>query len=86
MWKLSRYYWRVSADSLVLRLPTEEDAQAIVDIYNYAVLNTTATFDIDLDTVENRKAWLRNHTHLSPAIIGEQGGTVVGWAFLSVDI
>jgi phosphinothricin acetyltransferase len=34
------------------------DAQAIVDIYNEAILSTTATFDIEPKSVAERRQWL----------------------------
>ena len=78
-----RYYWPVPTGKLVVRHPRESDAGEIVDIYNHAVQHTTATFDLDLDTVGQRTEWIRHHTGMSPAIVAEIDDSIVGWASLS---
>jgi L-amino acid N-acyltransferase len=59
------------------------DAARIAEIYNQAVLNTTATFDIDPKTPEDRVAWLAEHDDRHPVIVVERDGVVVGWGSLS---
>ena len=66
-----------------IRLSTEADQEAILDIYNDAVVNTAATFDTELRTMEKQMAWYRNHKKNHPVIVAEAGGKVVGWASLS---
>ncbi len=56
---------------------------AIADIYNDAVLNSVATFDVELWTPERRQQWFREHRHPYTALVAERGGEVVGWASLS---
>ena len=34
-----------------------KDLKDIVEIYNWAILNTTATFDIELKTVDSHLFW-----------------------------
>jgi L-amino acid N-acyltransferase YncA len=59
------------------------DAAVIAEIYNQAVVNTTATFDIEPKTVEDRAAWLAEHDDEHPVLIAERDGVVVGWGSLS---
>ncbi|MBC7265980.1 MAG: GNAT family N-acetyltransferase [Anaerosomatales bacterium] len=66
-----------------IRTATPADAQAIADIYNHAVLNTTATFDTEPVDAESRRAWLSKRGPEHPVVVAEEEGTVVGWAALS---
>ncbi|MEX0682523.1 MAG: N-acetyltransferase family protein [Dehalococcoidia bacterium] len=65
-----------------VRPATEADVPAIRDIYNEAILNTTATFDIDPKTLEDRLAWFHETQHPHCIIVAEEDGQVVGWASL----
>ena len=46
---------------LQIRKSTSDDLKAILDIYNEAVLNTTATFDTAARTFEKQLEWYENH-------------------------
>jgi phosphinothricin acetyltransferase len=60
------------------------DLAAITEIYNEAVLNTTATFDTDPKTLAEQEAWLAEHsTPNHPVLVAELGDQVVGWASMS---
>ena len=69
--------------SLVIRLAAPSDAAAIAEIYNEAITTTTATFDLEPKSLEERKEWLRAHTGRFPVLVGEIDGAVVGFASLS---
>ena len=71
------------SDMLTIRPATEKDQEAIMDIYNEAVENTTATFDTEKRTAEKQFAWFRNHKHNHPVIVAEENGIITGWASLS---
>lgn len=62
-------------------MPT--DAAAIADIYNEAILTTTATFDTEPKSVAERRDWLQAHDERHPVWVAEVGGKVVGWVSLS---
>ncbi|OYP28875.1 GNAT family N-acetyltransferase [Rhodopirellula sp. MGV] len=66
-----------------LRRATESDAAAIADIYNYSVLNSTATFDTEPKTTSDREQWIRDHGDRFPVFVAEADGVVVGWGALS---
>jgi L-amino acid N-acyltransferase len=68
---------------LTIRQAIENDMSAVADIYNDAILNTTATFDTETKSLENRIQWLNQHSSMNPVIVGEFEGVVVGWASLS---
>lgn len=69
---------------LNIRPATENDVIAITEIYNEAILNTTATFDTDPKTVESRMKWFRAHDANHPILVGDINNKVVGWASISV--
>lgn len=66
-----------------IRPATDADAPAITDIYNQAVINTTASFDTEPKSVQDRVRWLANRPARHPVIVAEQDGAVVGWGALS---
>ena len=68
---------------LKIRPATENDIHAITEIYNEAILSTTATFDTEPKTMENRLDWFKGHDEAHPVIVGEINGEVIGWASLS---
>ncbi len=59
------------------------DLARITDIYNWAVENTTASFDIKSHTIEQRAEWFAGHDERHPLIVYELEGKVVGYASLS---
>lgn len=61
------------------------DAAAIAAIYNHAVLSTTATFDTEPKTPEDRAAWLAGHEskRQHPVLVAEIDGVVAGWGSFS---
>ena len=68
---------------LQIRKATIDDLNAILGIYNEAVLNTTATFDTTPRTFEKQLEWYNNHKENHPVFVAEENKTIVGWASLS---
>jgi phosphinothricin acetyltransferase len=68
---------------LLIRPATAHDVPFITDIYNDAVLNTTATFDTEIKTLDDRLAWYESHDENHPVICAEVDGKVAGFASLS---
>ena len=60
-----------------------EDLQAITDIYNDAVIKTTATFDTEPTTLDAQKVWFNQHGADYPLLVCTKDDQVVGWAALS---
>jgi len=68
---------------LSLRRAVPADAPAIAGIYNEAILTTTATFDLEPKSVDERTEWLRSRDGRHPVLVAELEGKVVGFASLS---
>jgi L-amino acid N-acyltransferase YncA len=66
-----------------IRLATEADLRSINDIYNYYVLNSTCTFQLEPETEEARRTWFAAHGRRHPVIVAERDGKVIGWGSLS---
>lgn len=74
----------MNSDSKVLiRRAEHDDVRVITDIYNDAILNTTATFDVDPKSPAERLAWLQSHDDRHPVLVMEVEGRVIGWACLT---
>jgi phosphinothricin acetyltransferase len=68
-----------------VRPASQDDLSGILEIYNEAVLNTTATYDYDPRTIEHRLAWYDDHVKNNYPIfvaVNDQG-RVVGWSALN---
>jgi phosphinothricin acetyltransferase len=60
------------------------DAEAIADIYNYEVENSTATFDLVSRTVEAQREWITARSGAFSALVATaEENRVVGFAALS---
>lgn len=69
--------------SVAIRKAELADVPSITDIYNEAVLTTTASFDIDPKTVEDRTKWFQSHDERHPVLVAIVEGKVVGWVSLT---
>ena len=49
----------------MIRKAEEKDIPVLMDIYNDAILHTTATFDTEIKDYANRLEWFRAHTGIS---------------------
>lgn len=68
---------------IMLREATLEDLPEMLAIYNEAVLNSAATFDLEAQTLEERTVWFNTHGGKYPLIVAELDGKVAGYACLS---
>jgi L-amino acid N-acyltransferase len=69
--------------TIQIRTADLADLDAITEIYNEAILTTTATFDIEPKTTTDRLDWFRAHGPKYPLLVAELADGVVGWASLS---
>ena len=67
----------------VVRVAVETDQRAILDIYNDAVLHSTATFDLEPRTWEEHLRWFEEHRPPYQVLVAAVGDTVAGWGSLS---
>ena len=68
---------------LTIRRATTMDLPAINEIYNDAVVNTTATFDTQTKTMKERENWFAEHGSKYPILVTEDDSHIIGWASLS---
>jgi L-amino acid N-acyltransferase len=66
-----------------VRLARPTDSDAILAIYNEAVLRSTATFDLVPRTEAEQTAWMSEHGGPHPAVVAVEDGEVVGFGSLS---
>jgi len=71
--------------NVTVRPATRDDLPGVLEIYNDAVLNTTATYDYDPRTLEHRITWFEDHAENNlPVFVAEdEQGRVVGWSALN---
>lgn len=69
--------------ALLLRRAEEKDIPSITVIYNEAIKNTAASFDLKPVSEEDRQLWLKRHDSIRQVIVAELDGDLVGWASLS---
>lgn len=67
---------------IYIRHAEQGDLPALLDIYNYYVLNTPITFDVEPRTLAQRQAWLDSFapTGRHQCFVAVQDGTAIGWA------
>ncbi len=76
---------------VTVRTAEVQDVPRIAEIYNQAILRTTATFDIEPKSEEVMRAWLAHHDARHPVLVAsvDTGGSavgreqVIGWSSLS---
>jgi phosphinothricin acetyltransferase len=68
---------------VTIRIAKIQDLNQVTEIYNYAILETNATFDTEPKTIDDQKNWFKKHGKKNPIIVAEQDGKIVGWASLS---
>jgi len=69
--------------SILIRPAELSDLDAITEIYNEAILNTTATFDTEPKTGSEQLSWFHDHDARHPVLVAVLDGNVAGWASLS---
>ena len=67
-----------------IRLARREDVPALLDIYNYEVINGVATLDLNTRTLDEWYDWYDAHNKDNhPLIVGAENGEITGYASLS---
>ncbi len=59
------------------------DAQAIADIYNYYILNTVITFEVDPVTPQEIMSRMEKYKEIGPYLVHEENGEVIGYAYVA---
>ncbi|MBI2992588.1 MAG: N-acetyltransferase [Gammaproteobacteria bacterium] len=68
---------------VAIRAANAADLPAILEIYNYYVVHSTCTYQIEPDTEEKRARWFAKRGSAHPVTVAEADGTIVAWASLS---
>jgi L-amino acid N-acyltransferase YncA len=68
---------------ITIREATLEDLPAMLAIYNHAILTTTATFDLEEWTLEQRREWFSHYGGRDPLLVAVREGEVIGYSSLS---
>jgi phosphinothricin acetyltransferase len=63
----------------IIRRATIGDLAAITEIYNDAIVNTVATFDLQPKTMDEQVIWFKNHGPKFPILVAELDAKVIGW-------
>jgi L-amino acid N-acyltransferase len=66
---------------MIIRDARDTDLPAILAIYNDVVQTTTAIYEDDLSTLEQRRAWFDGRRKQGlPVLVGEEAGEVIGFS------
>ncbi len=68
---------------MTIRLANHADLFAISDIYNYYVVHSTATYQLEAETIAERVKWFEMHGSKHPVTVAVVDDAVVGWGSLS---
>lgn len=69
---------------MIIRRARQQDLQALLEIYNYEVINGTATLDIQPKTLAQWQVWFDAHNKENhPLYVAEADGQVAGYVSLS---
>ena len=64
-----------------IRIATENDLEAMLEIYNDVIVNTTAVYDYEPHTLEMRRQWFRiKEAQGYPVFVAEENGRIVGFS------
>jgi len=69
---------------VAIREAVREDVPELLRIYNHYIAVSTATFDLEPQTLEQRQEWFSHYGGAYPLIVAEADGRIVGYAYLSV--
>ncbi|HWS30123.1 MAG TPA: GNAT family N-acetyltransferase [Clostridia bacterium] len=66
-----------------IRMAAEEDAEELLEIYSYYVVNTAVTFEYEIPSVAEFSRRIRKTLEKYPYIVALNGGHIVGYAYAS---
>lgn len=68
---------------ILVRDARHSDLHALLEIYNDSVLTSPATFDLEPQSLGQRRKWFSEHGRSFPLVVAEGQGRVLGYASLS---
>lgn len=70
--------------NFTIRLAKKADLPRILEIYNHAVLHSTATFDTEPKTLEDREQWWSSRAKEHPVcVVVREDSEILAWGSLS---
>ena len=67
----------------MIREAKYSDAQMIADIYNYYILNTVITFEVEPVTAQEITIRMKNAKKVGPYLVYEENGEIIGYTYVS---
>ena len=67
----------------MIREALQSDSKAIAEIYNYYILNTIVTFELDPVTPEEISRRMKNYKKIGPYLVYEEDNEVIGYSYVS---
>ena len=77
------YYSQSMEKEIQIRLSKQKDAEAIREIYNHEVRNSTATFDLVERNTQEQEEWLDDRSGAFSVLVAEMSSKILGFASLS---
>ena len=68
-------------DEVKIRTATENDAEALLEIYEPYVRETAITFEYEVPSAEEFRSRIRNTLLKYPYLVVEQDGEIIGYAY-----
>lgn len=68
---------------MLIKNAEKKHIEGIREIYNEAILNSTATFDTEIKSYEDRLKWLEDHNEKYPVVVIENNDKVLAWGSLN---
>lgn len=68
-------------EKVLIRRASEEDAQAILDVYAPYIKNTAITFEYEVPSLEEFRERIRSTLKRYPYLVAEKEGEILGYAY-----
>ena len=73
----------LNTGDLKIRDAQLEDAERLLEIYSYYVLNTAVSFEYDVPSLEEFKERIKNTKKKYPYLVCEKAGKIIGYVYAS---
>jgi L-amino acid N-acyltransferase YncA len=67
----------------MIRESTNSDARMIAEIYNYYIINTTISFELDPITPDEIVHRMEKYKEIGPYLVSEENGEIIGYTYVS---
>lgn len=71
------------SDNVKIRVATTDDAQALLDIYGFYIMNTALSFEYEVPSVEDFRKRITNTLKKYPYLVAESEGKIIGFSYAS---